>query len=47
MKGKVVTYESGYGVFSGVVIEEYEQYLLVESEGTRFYLYKSDVIKCH
>ena len=45
MVGKTVRYESGYGVFEGVVIEELEEGYIVESDNCQFYLAKSDVLE--
>lgn len=45
MIGKTVKYESGYGIFDGVVIEELDETLIVESEGTQFFLGKDDVLE--
>ena len=45
MVGKTVKYESGYGVFEGVVIEEFEDFLIVESESIRFGLPKRDILE--
>lgn len=45
MIGQTVKYESGYGVFEGVVVDELEDGYMVESDGSQFYLHKNDVIK--